>query len=277
MSPSRGGWRRRRDAPLSSTPTTANTKNMLRHHRARSPSFLSVVVVVMAFFVLSPPSPCDAQTTTNDAPPAPGANVTAAPPPPMKSLAQLMALTERRVLDTPRFLKPADQCYPLQLKPPNLMGTADRFFLLPPGKTWGNLPFTAFNLTDEDFSLGPSEPAPKGPDELIVDFELITTPFGSNVTTADITMSHLYGTSKATTYRVLPSSDFAMVVDIETTQWKAVNRTHPDFKDDLLLTMLTAPNVTVIMRPDTAGTYQMLVTVVDACNSTVQSLTNVTV
>lgn len=153
----------------------------------------------------------------------------------------------------------------------------DRFFLLPPGKTWGNLPFTTFNLTDEDFYLGESEPAPKGPDELIIDFELITVPYGSNVSTSDVTMVHLYGTSTATNYRVLPSSDFAMVVDVETTQWKAVNRTAPEYQHDLLLTMLTAPNVSVVMRPDVAGTYQMLITVVDACNSTAQAVTNVTV
>lgn len=93
-----------------------------------------------------------------------------------------------------------------------------------------------------------------------------------------MTMVHLYGHSDtATNYRVLPSSDFAMVVDVETTQWKAVNRSSPERKDDLLLTMLTAPNVSAVLRPDTAGTYQVIITVVDACNSTVQVVTNVTV
>jgi hypothetical protein len=67
------------------------------------------------------------------------------------------------------------------------------------------------------------------------------------------------------------------VVDQETTQYKAVNRSSPGLRGDLLLTMLTAPNVTAVMRPDIPGTYQMLVTVVDACNSTAQALTNVTV
>lgn len=83
-----------------------------------------------------------------------------------------MGIAKRRVLAMPRFLKPEDQCYQLLKKPPSVKSVPDRFFLLPPGKTWGNLPFTTFNLTDEDFSLGPSEPAPKGPDELVVDFEL---------------------------------------------------------------------------------------------------------
>ena len=173
-------------------------------------------------------------------------------------------MAKKRVHDISAFLKPGDQCYLLQRKPPNVQGMKDRFFLLPPGKTWGNLPFQAFNLTDEDFSLGPSEPAPKGPDELIVDFELISVPSGSNVTTTDVSMVHLYGTSDITNFRVLPSSDFAMVVDEETTQWKAVNRTSPTHKDDLLLTMVSAPNVSVVVKPDVAGTYIMLVTVVDA-------------
>ena len=66
-------------------------------------------------------------------------------------------------------------------------------------------------------------------------------------------------------------------MDDTTNQWKAVNRSSPEHVDDVLLTMVSAPGVIVLVRPDIAGTYQMLVTVVDACNSTVQAITNVTV
>ena len=41
--------------------------------------------------------------------------------------------------------------------------------------------------------------------------------------------------------------------------------------------MRDAPNVTAILRPDLPGTYMVLVTVIDACNSTAQVTTNVTV
>ena len=71
----------------------------------------------------------------------------------------------RKVHQTP------EQCYFRILEPPTVAGADDRFFLLPPGKTWGTLPFGFANLTDADF--GSPGANPTGSEELIVDFELV--------------------------------------------------------------------------------------------------------
>ena len=210
--------------------------------------------------------------------PASSAPNAAPPPPPAVSLEKMKLKAVERVLNVPRFLKKADECYFIMRKPPHIRAPENRYFLLPPGKTWGNLPFQPYNLTDEDFySLSTTDPTPRGPDELIIDFELVTTPEGSNVTTDNITMISLAGDFKATQFRVVPAGDFAVVPDEESKQWKAINRTAPEHVNDIVMTMATAPNVSVVMLPDTHGTYQMLITVVDACNSTAQVVSNVTV
>lgn len=73
-----------------------------------------------------------------------------------------------------------------------------------------------------------------------------------------------------TNLRVLPSTNFALIVNNETTQFKAVNRTGDTHANDLVLTLFMALNVTAVFTPDVPGTYQVLVTIVDSCNSTAQ-------
>jgi len=119
--------------------------------------------------------------TPNPSPLPPVALDANASAPPLQPLQQLKAAAERRVLALPRFLKPIEQCFFILRKPPAMLAVPDAFLLLPPGKTWGNLPFTAFNLTDQDFDMGESALAPSGPDELIVDFELAGEGSGSGI------------------------------------------------------------------------------------------------
>ena len=88
---------------------------------------------------------------------------------------------------------------------------------------------------------------------------------------------HTGGDHAASTFRVLPSSPSDPAsVDPTSVPYLRVDRQLAAYQDDLLLTMRNAPNVTAILRPDLPGTYMVLVTVIDACNSTAQVTTNVT-
>ena len=204
----------------------------------------------------------------------------------------MLSLTERteaaaaRVLALARFTRPEGSglCSATNLEPASVAGAEDRFFLLPPGKTWGALSFPFANLTDADFGL-PGE-VPTGAEELIVDFELVGVPLGSALTTADLELVLPDGRGATSTppdrkrIRVLPSDPAdAAVVDVDpltSEAYAAVDRTLAEHENDILLTMAHAPNVTAILTPDAPGTYVVLVTVADACNATASALTNAT-
>ena len=141
-------------------------------------------------------------------PPGPGANATdpnAPPAPPAALTIEEMKLrAAEKLLPIPRFTKGEEQCYFFLRDDPSVSPMEDRFFLLPPGRTWGNVPFSVgANFTDESFGTGGSSPT--GSEELIVDFEVVFTPIGSKVTTADLYMTDEMGSVDAQMFRVLPS------------------------------------------------------------------------
>ena len=124
-------------------------------------TFVSVVVA-------QTPPPPNALTPPSPPPLPPGFNGTGEA---VLTIPQVKEAALERVLSLGRFTKPPEQCYFRILEPPTVAGADDRFFLLPPGKTWGTLPFGFANLTDADF--GSPGANPTGSEELIVDFELV--------------------------------------------------------------------------------------------------------
>ena len=138
---------------------------------------------------------------------------------------------------------------------PSVQPMPDRFFLLPPGRTWGNVPFSVFNFTDEDFGTGF---APSGPEELIVDFEVVFTPIGSKVTTSDLYLMDEKGSVDSRFFRVLPSMPGDPNEVSETsTPYAWIDRASTAHADDVLTTMSTAGNVSAILKPDLPGTYMV--------------------
>ena len=211
-------------------------------------------------------------------PPASGGNVTDpnAPPAPPAALTieEMKTRAAEKLISVPRFTKGEEQCYFFLRSDPSVQPMADRFFLLPPGRTWGNVPFSVFNFTDEDFGTGF---APTGPEELIVDFEVVFTPIGSKVTTEDLYLTDEKGSVDSRMFRVLPSMPGdPNEVSKTSTPYARIDRSSAAHADDVLTTMSTAGNVSAILKPDLPGTYMVLVTVLDSCNVTAQAVSNVT-
>ena len=117
-----------------------------------------------------PPPPSGGNVTDPNAPPAPPAALT---------IEEMKTRAAEKLISVPRFTKSEEQCYFFLRSDPSVQPMPDRFFLLPPGRTWGNVPFSVFNFTDEDFGTGF---APSGPEELIVDFEVVFTPIAVSYT-----------------------------------------------------------------------------------------------
>ena len=102
----------------------------------------------------------------------------------------------------------------------------------------------------------------------------LAKPQGSEATTADVSIVHTGGT----TPRAPSASSRPPPIpprEPDERSYLRVDRQLAAYQDDLLLTMRDAPDVTAILRP-TPGTYMVLVTVIDACNSTAQAVTNAT-
>ena len=212
-----------------------------------------------------PPPPSGGNVTDPNAPPAPPAALT---------IEEMKTRAAEKLISVPRFTKGEEQCYFFLRSDPSVQPMPDRFFLLPPGRTWGNVPFSVFNFTDEDFGTGF---APSGPEELIVDFEVVFTPIGSKVTTSDLYLMDEKGSVDSRFFRVLPSMPGDPNEVSETsTPYAWIDRASTAHADDVLTTMSTAGNVSAILKPDLPGTYMVLVTVLDSCNVTTQAVSNVT-
>ena len=212
-----------------------------------------------------PPPPSGGNVTDPNAPPAPPAALT---------IEEMKTRAAEKLISVPRFTKGEEQCYFFLRSDPSVQPMPDRFFLLPPGRTWGNVPFSVFNFTDEDFGTGF---APSGPEELIVDFEVVFTPIGSKVTTSDLYLMDEKGSVDSRFFRVLPSMPGDPNEVSETsTPYAWIDRASAAHADDVLTTMSTAGNVSAILKPDLPGTYMVLVTVLDSCNVTTQAVSNVT-
>ena len=207
-------------------------------------------------------------------PPGPGANATdpnAPPAPPAALTIEEMKLrAAEKLLPIRRFTKGEEQCYFFLRDDPSVQPMEDRFFLLPPGRTWGNVPFSVgANFTDESFGTGGSSPT--GSEELIVDFEVVFTPIGSKVTTADLYMTDDMGSADAQMFRVLPSmGGDPTEVSKTSTPYTWIDRTDAKYVADVLTTLPNAGNVSAVLKPDLPGTYMVLVTVLDSCNVTTQ-------
>jgi hypothetical protein len=125
------------------------------------------------------------------------------------------------------------------------------------------------NFTDESFGTGGSSPT--GSEELIVDFEVVFTPIGSKVTTADLYMTDEMGSVAAQMFRVLPSmGGDPTEVSKTSTPYTWIDRTDAKYVADVLTTLPNAGNVSAVLKPDLPGTYMVLVTVLDSCNVTTQ-------
>ena len=131
-------------------------------------AFTLVFATFVSVVVAQTPPPPNALTPPSPPPLPPGFNGTGEA---VLTIPQVKEAALERVLSLGRFTKPPEQCYFRILEPPTVAGADDRFFLLPPGKTWGTLPFGFANLTDSDF--GSPGANPTGSEELIVDFELV--------------------------------------------------------------------------------------------------------
>jgi hypothetical protein len=131
-------------------------------------AFTLVFATFVSVVVAQTPPPPNALTPPSPPPLPPGFNGTGEA---VLTIPQVKEAALERVLSLGRFTKPPEQCYFRILEPPTVAGADDRFFLLPPGKTWGTLPFGFTNLTDADF--GSPGANPTGSEELIIDFELV--------------------------------------------------------------------------------------------------------
>ena len=92
-------------------------------------------------------------------------------PPPATALDDFFRAAITRAYAFDRYTKETTGCYSWLSSGPSLGDSADRNLLLPPGKTWGEVAFTAYGITDADFYNGGS--IPNGLDELVVTFELV--------------------------------------------------------------------------------------------------------
>ena len=104
-----------------------------------------------------------------------------------------------------------------------------------------------------------------------MDFEVVFTPIGSNVTTADLYVTDEMGSVAAQMFRVLPSMGGDPTEVAKTsTPYTWIDRTDAKYVADVLTTLPNAGNVSAVLKPDLPGTYMVLVTVLDSCNVTTQ-------
>ena len=72
-------------------------------------------------------------------------------PPPATALDDFFRAAITRAYAFDRYTKETTGCYSWLSSGPSLGDSADRNLLLPPGKTWGEVAFTAYGITDADF------------------------------------------------------------------------------------------------------------------------------
>jgi hypothetical protein len=160
MSPSRGG--------------AAHSPRRPRTPAARPRSTLALLLATLVA-ALDGSSLADAQTPfPPPAPSPPPSFVFTFPPPsppPATALDDFFRAAITRAYAFDRYTKETTGCYSWLSSGPSLGDSADRNLLLPPGKTWGEVAFTAYGITDADFYNAGS--IPNGLDELVVTFELV--------------------------------------------------------------------------------------------------------
>ena len=279
-----------------------------RPPKPRAFAFITTCLVVLSLF--RPTSGQDVDTNSTNvtdtgnvtgtppppvtsAPPPDEATIAPPPPPSRPSMDTLKALATKRVQTIARFMKTEDECPAALLAPPAVTGASDRHFLLPPGCTWGPLSFDLSTMSDEDFTREDVPEPERFLEELVVDFELVAVPDASALTSTDVVLmvptaaadersdgglsSSSLQVAVKSYIRVLPAQRTSpTLVDTTTVPYNAVDRLLAAFEDDAITTTATASSVAAILTPDAPGTYVVLITAVDACNSTSHAFVNVT-